>query len=194
MLALLFSTIAIALSILGFVPYIRSILQGKTDPHLFSWIIWGLTTVIVFFAQLSDEGGWGAWPTGISGLISIGIAGLAYQRRRNILINRTDVLFLVVALAAIPLWAVTSNPLWSVILLTFADTVATWPTLRKCWHDPFREDLWMYWILFVRNFFSIAGLEHLSLTTVLFPLVMSVAIVVLVGVVIVRRRNFATVN
>ena len=35
---LLFSSLAIALTLLAFVPYIRSILAGTTKPHVFSWV------------------------------------------------------------------------------------------------------------------------------------------------------------
>ena len=49
---LILSGLAIALTFVAFVPYIRSILQGVTKPHVFSWVIWGTTTVIVFFAQV----------------------------------------------------------------------------------------------------------------------------------------------
>lgn len=55
-----FGAVAIALTIMAFWPYIRSIHQGKTKPHVFSWIIWGSTTFVVFLAQLADAGGAGA--------------------------------------------------------------------------------------------------------------------------------------
>ncbi len=51
---------AIALTLYAFLPYIRSILQGRTRPHVFSWVIWGSTTFVVFLAQLADKGGAGA--------------------------------------------------------------------------------------------------------------------------------------
>ena len=64
----LLSAAAIALTFVAFLPYIRSIKQGVTKPHVFSWVIWGSTTFIVFLAQLADKGGAGAWPIGVSGL------------------------------------------------------------------------------------------------------------------------------
>lgn len=66
-LKMIFSGLAIILTFVAFVPYVRSILQGQTKPHVFSWIIWGTTTLIVFLAQLEAHGGVGAWPIGISG-------------------------------------------------------------------------------------------------------------------------------
>jgi hypothetical protein len=51
--------------------YIHSIQQGTTKPHVFSWVIWGSTTFVVFLAQLADKGGAGAWPIGVSGIITL---------------------------------------------------------------------------------------------------------------------------
>jgi predicted small integral membrane protein len=56
------SALAVVLTFVAFVPYIRSILAGRTKPHVFSWVIWGITTMIVFFAQLEVKSGMGAWP------------------------------------------------------------------------------------------------------------------------------------
>jgi hypothetical protein len=71
------SAIAIMLTLAAFVPYIREIFKGTIRPHVFSWIIWGVTTFLVFLAQLEDKGGVGAWPIGVSGIITIFIAYLA---------------------------------------------------------------------------------------------------------------------
>jgi hypothetical protein len=44
------SAMAIVLTLIAFLPYIRSILHGVTRPHVFSWLIWGATTFVVFLA------------------------------------------------------------------------------------------------------------------------------------------------
>lgn len=49
------SIIAIALTLMAFVPYIRAIFHGIIRPHVFSWVIGGATTF--FLAQLEDRGG-----------------------------------------------------------------------------------------------------------------------------------------
>jgi hypothetical protein len=60
-----FSAVAIALTLMAFGPYIRDILRGNIKPHVFSWVIWELTTFIVFLAQMQAKGGGGACPIGI---------------------------------------------------------------------------------------------------------------------------------
>ena len=86
----LLSAIAIGLTCIAFFPYIRSIINGKVKPHVFSWVIWGTTTFVVFLAQLEDNGGAGAWPIGVSGSITIFIALLAYSKRADISITHSQ--------------------------------------------------------------------------------------------------------
>ncbi len=89
------SGVAIVLTLTAFIPYIRAILSGTVKPHVFSWVIWGATTFLAFLAQLEDKGGVGAWPIGVSGSITIFIAFLAYLKRADVTITKTDWLFFV---------------------------------------------------------------------------------------------------
>lgn len=183
------SAIAIILTLIAFLPYIRSIRQGKTKPHVFSWIIWGLTTFIVSFAQLADKGGAGAWPIGLSGLITMYVALLAYQKKSDITITRTDWLFFILALTSLPLWYFTSNPLWAVIILTSVDLMGFVPTFRKAYFHPFEEQLGLFIIMTIRNLIAIAALENYSLTTLLFPLAIAIASTLFIWMVLSKRSS-----
>lgn len=187
----LFSGIAITLTFLAFFPYIRSILQGKTKPHVFSWAIWGSTTFVVFLAQLADKGGVGAWPIGVSGIITIAIAFLAYIKKSDSTITKTDWGFLTLAMTSLPLWYVTSDPLWAVIILTTVDVIGFGPTFRKAYWRPFEEQLMFFAIMTARNLISIMALEHYSLTTVLFPAAISVVCMKFILMVVYRRHALA---
>lgn len=184
----LFSAFAIVLTFIAFLPYIRSILQGKTRPHIFSWIIWGSTTFVVFLAQLADKGGAGAWPIGVSGIITLYVACLAYIKKSDTTITRTDWLFFIVAMTSLPLWYLTSDPLWAVVILTTVDVMGFGPTFRKAYIHPFGEQLTFFVLMAVRNLISIIALEHYSLTTVLFPAVIAVACLMFILMVAYRRQ------
>src|SRR5262245_53842960 len=132
----LLSGLAVGLTFVMFLPYIRSIRRGDTKPHVFSWVIWGLGTLIVFFAQLAGHAGLGAWPIGVSGLISGYIAILAYLKRADTLITTTDWAFFWAALAALPLWFLTADPLWAVVTLTVVDLIGFGPTFRRGFSHP----------------------------------------------------------
>ncbi len=184
----LLSAIAIGLTIFAYYPYIRSIIQGKTKPHVFSWVIWGTSTCIVFLAQLADKGGAGAWVIGFSGIISIYVAFLAYIKRSDSTITRMDRLFFIVAMTSLPIWYLTSDPLWAVLILTTVDVLGFAPTFRRSYISPFEEQLMFYVIMAGRNLVVISALENYSLTTVLFPATIAVVALIFSLMVAYRRR------
>jgi hypothetical protein len=184
----LLSAVAIVLSFAAFYPYIRAILRGAIRPHVFSWVIWGVTTFVVFLAQLQDGGGAGAWPIGVSGSITLFIALLAYVKRSDITITGTDWLYFVLAMSSLPFWYITSSPLWAVVILTTVDVLGFGPTVRKACAFPHSESLLFFSLVTVRNLIVIMALENYSITTVLFPAVIAVACMVLIALVTYRRR------
>lgn len=187
----IFSAIAIVLTLMAFVPYIRAIFNGTVRPHVFSWVIWGATTFLAFLAQLEDKGGVGAWPIGVSGSITIFIAYLAYLKRADVTITKTDWLFFVAALSSLPLWYLTSDPLWAVVLLTTIDVIGFGPTVKKAYHLPYSESLLFFGLFTVRNLLVILALENHSVTTLLFPAVIAAVCVLLMGIIAYRRRILA---
>ncbi|MDX2470211.1 MAG: hypothetical protein QNL04_06495 [SAR324 cluster bacterium] len=186
----LLSAIAIALTFIAFYPYLRSIHKGETKPHYFSWVIWGLTTLVVFFAQLGDQGGVGSWPIGLSGILTLYVALVAFLKRSDSSITSLDWWLFLMALSALPLWYFTSNALWAVVLLTFVDTLGFGPTFRKAYNFPLEENLSMYEIMALRNLIASLALEHYSIITLLFPTVSGVSCLVFVAMVRIRRLGW----
>lgn len=185
------SALAIGLTFLAFIPYISSIMQGRTKPHVFSWIIWGTTTFVVFLAQLEDNGGVGAWPIGVSGIITILIACLAYVKRSDISITTFDWIFFVMAMSALLLWYLLKDPLWAVVVLTIVDSIGFIPTVRKVYHAPYSEPLSFIILFFLRNLLVILALEHYSVTTVLFPAVIAIDCLLLITLIMIRRQKIS---
>jgi hypothetical protein len=186
------SAVAIALTVIAFLPYVRSIITGAIKPHVFSWVIWGTTTFVVFLAQLEDNGGVGAWPIGVSGSITILIALLAYLKRADITITKTDWLFFISAMSSLPCWYFTSDPLWAVVILTTVDVLGFGPTVRKAYIFPHSESLLFFALFTARNLIVIMALENYSVTTVLFPAVIAAACALLMAMVAYRRHALAT--
>lgn len=184
-----FGILAIVISLVAIVPYIISIIQNKTKPHAFSWLIWGISTLTIFIAQLVSGAGAGSWSIGVSGVITIGIAILAYCKRSDDSITKTDWICLVCALTALPFWYFTSNPLYAVLILTTVDLFGYIPTLRKSYHKPHEESVALFAIMAFRNLISIMALESYLLTNYLFQAATMFANFVVIAVVIIRKRS-----
>jgi len=181
--------IAILLTFVAFVPYILLIFKGRVKPHVFSWIIWSITTLTVFVAQWDDGAGFAAWSTGISGCVTVFIALLAYIKRAEITITKTDWTFLVAAMISLSLWFITSDAVWTVIILTAIDLMAFGPTIRKTFVMHYSESIIFFAIFSVRDALVVLALEHYSLVTVLFPASISIACILVIVMMLYRRKT-----
>jgi hypothetical protein len=188
------SLASIVLTVIAYAPYIAAIRKRAVKPHFFSWVIWSITTSVVSLAQFSAEGGVGVWPTAVSAAITLYVARMAWVLRSDISITRLDFGFLFASFAALPAWFVTSDPLWSVVILTVVDVLGFGPTLRKAYAYPHEESLQFYNLFIVRSLFSIFALETRNLTTVLFPAAMMVGCFVVVVLLWLRRKTLAEIS
>jgi len=177
----MFGLLSLVLSVVSYVPYARSIFVANTKPHAFTWLVWGAVMAIAFVAQLLDKAGAGSWATGLSAAFCLGIGVVALFRGEKH-ITRGDWIALVITLLAIPLWVVTSDPLWSVLLVTGIDAVAYYPTFRKSYAKPDEGLAFKYVLTVIRYLFSLLALEHYTVVTSVYQLVsivMEMAIVVM---------------
>lgn len=173
--------------LMGLAIYLYSIKVGESKPHFFSWFVWALLMLIAFFAQISDGAGAGAWVIGVSGFCCLAISIYAlFKGEKNI--TRSDWLAFISALTAIPIWYVTKNPLYAVILVSLIDLAAFFPTFRKSWSKPLEESLLTYTICAVTYAMSIVALENFSFTTVLYPATLIVANTSFVTMLLIRRK------
>ncbi len=184
----LFSALAMALTFITMLPYLLATLKGIIRPHVFSWLIWALTTGIVFFAQWQAGGGAGAVAIGFSALLTCGIATAAYCRRGDMLITRMDWWFFLLALLSLPCWWLTQDPLYAVVLLTTVDLLGFGPTIRKAYWQPHSESLGFFAVFALRNLLVILAMQSWSLTTLLFPAAIAVVCLGISVMLAIRRR------
>lgn len=181
--------ISLIIAVIGYVPYIISIIRRKTKPHAFSWIVWTIVLGITFVAQYSDEAGAGSWATGISAMICVPISIMAVLwGEKNI--TRGDWISFLGALAAIPVWVATRDALWAVILVTFIDASVYYPTLRKSWIKPYDELTFQYVIAAAKYVFALLAVDKVSVVTTLYPTVSILMEASVVLVLTFRRHVF----
>lgn len=177
---------SIALSAIGYSSYILSVLKKHTKPHVFSWGVWALIMSVVFFAQFSQGAGAGAWVTGFSAAMCCVITVLSLWRGEKH-ITRSDWAAFLGALLTIPLWYITKNPLWAVVLATLVDALAYFPTFRKSWYKPREEHFFTYCMDAVKWIFALCALQNYSLVTLLYPCFLLIANTTLVSMIVWRR-------
>lgn len=164
----LLGVIAVVVGFIGYVPYFRDIFKGKTKPHAFSWLVWGVLTGIAFVGQVVSDGGAGAWVTGFTAVICLIIFLLALKKgKRDFPI--TDWISLAGAGFALLLWAITNDPLIAIVLVSIIDALGFIPTFRKSYYRPFEETLFTYHMSSLKFVIGLFALESYSIVTILYP-------------------------
>jgi|CXWK01.1.fsa_nt_gi hypothetical protein len=179
--------IAVALGIIGAIPYIRDIFRGKTKPHLFSNIIWAVVTTLAFFGQTAGGAGPGAWTTGVMAIITTVFMVLSIKYGTKD-ITKTDVFFLVIGLLAIIPWWLTDDPTISVVIATIIDVCGFSPTIRKTINDPGSETLSSWVLNCIRHGLSLFALTQFTTVTYIYPLALFLMNIITVYI-IVRGNN-----
>lgn len=128
------------------VPYIKDILYGTTRPNIVSFGIWFVLGLIEVSAQWSAGASWSiiipivvVFNTAL--VIGLGVAGYGYKKY-----TWFDTLCLCLALGALVLWYVTSNPVTALLLTMAASTFAAVPTFIKTYKEP-ESELAVAWLL-----------------------------------------------
>lgn len=186
-----FAVAGSALGLLSFVFYFKDIFRGLTKPHIFTWIVWTLLTGLTSLIQFSEGGGAGAWVAGVESLSCLGVAILAYSQGEKD-ITRIDWICFVGALLATAVWLLADQPLVAVLLIISADALGFAPTFRKSYTKPDEETVSMYTLSASHWILSIIALQALTLTTVLYPAVISLLDLTLVATLLTRRRQLKT--
>ena len=178
--------ISMALASVGYGSYIRSVVQGKTRPHIFSWTIWAVIMTIVFVIQMIKGAGAGAWVTGFSGAACLIIALLSIKNgEKNLTLS--DKISFVGALLIIPVWYVTKDPLSAVLLSSAIDAFAYYPTFRKSYLKPFEEKALTFCFDNTKWIITFFAFSDTSLTTIFYPAFCFTANVALISLIVVRR-------
>jgi len=186
------AVLAIGITIAIFTPYLLGVWRRTIRPHVISWVIWGLATMLVAGGQLLAGAGVGAVPILLSGILSSMVAVLAMLRRQpgnlDTDVTRFDGWCLAVVLAGIPIWLATGDVYWSMLLLTGIDLIGFAPTVRVVWHRPHSESALLFLAFAIRNALAVLAVESTHLTTIVFPAVIGAACAALAVLLLVRRQ------
>lgn len=181
-------SIALLVAFVSYVPYIKNIFVGKTKPHAFSWLVWGILNGIAFAGQMHDKGGAGAWSVGLTAAVMFFIFSVSLKRGEKD-IRPFDWFCLISALLSLIPWLLTNDPLVSVILITIIDALGFLPTVRKSYKKPHQETLVTFMLSIIKYSLVVIALQKYTAVTVLFPLSLVVMNALFVGMLVIRRKQ-----
>lgn len=160
--------ITVVMAIALHLPYLWQSIRKQITPHPFTWMLWTTLTLIVFFIQVFEGAGPGAWGTGTVGFICLAIVASSLKNGFND-IKKIDIALFISGVLTIPLWILTNDPTLSVILLVAIDLIAFAPTFRKSWLAPYQEPVYLYSLNVLRHGLSLFAIANFTIATALFP-------------------------
>jgi hypothetical protein len=135
-----FVFVAIFLWLAGGAGYVLAVIQGRASPNLVTWLLWGVTPLIAFTAQLRAGVGVQAWMTFALSLAPLAIVAAALAKGGGRwTLTRFDVTCGALALTGLICWQATQNPLLALIFSITADLFAGLPTVLKAHRAPHTE-------------------------------------------------------
>lgn len=181
--------LAVILTFIGYVPYFRDILKGKTIPHVYSWFLWGFVTAIAFALQMSDKAGMGAFVTLTAAIMCTAVFFLGMTRKGKKDITKSDTIFLIFAFISLIIWLFAKQPVISAILTTIVDMLGFAPTIRKSWNKPYSETLSFYFLNTIRFILAVVSLQRYTVITALYPTTWFLANGLFAILLILRRKQ-----
>lgn len=163
-----FAAAAVTLALCRYGTYLYTIYQGKTKPHAFSWLLWGMVIGVGTFAQFEMNAGPSAWALAFVSVTCTLIAILAFFIGERDY-KKSDWLVLIVCIIAIPLWKAAQNPLIAILVVMIIDVLTYWPTIRKSYHKPQTEPPISYGFAGMRYFLMLFAVPNPTWETLLYP-------------------------
>lgn len=162
-----FSFVSGLIFILGFVPYIKAIVQRKIRPAKASWLIWAFLDTIIL-AGMAVEGSVNGLIVGAtSGGWIVCIFALKYGQAGW---TKLDQLCLFGAALGIFLWLAFNDPVIGIVAVLSVSLLGSVPTFLSAWHDPSREDKTGWTLFWLSCILAIAAISEWTLAEAAQPM------------------------
>jgi hypothetical protein len=174
---------------LSIVPYIKDIVQGKTQPRVISWTIWtlllGLTAVVSWQQRQMSSAALSAAST-----IACLVVSLLAVRYTSFELTKLERYSLLGAGLGLGLWVVFDNPMLVLLTAMTVDGIAYLPTFVNGWRNPYRESMSMFVISAVGSSLVViaAVLAHATSRGLIYPLYSLVFGSIMIGILLSRRQ------
>lgn len=164
-----FGILALAINLIGYIPYVHDILRHKVMPQRVTWGIWSILSTIAFANQVINGGGWSVWFFGSSALMTTMVFVLSINRGVGGA-SRLDKIMLAAAALLLVYWLTLHDTRLSTIFVILIDIVGAIPTVLKAYRRPDTESYPQWVMAAIGGFFSVLAIEKADYILFLYPL------------------------
>jgi len=153
------------LAIGGYVPYIISILRGKTRPERATWLIWTIVGGLLAFSFLASGDKNAIWvPMGY--FLGPFITALLSIRYGYTVWSKLDTFCVIAALLSILPWVFSKDATLTLLINVFIDSTGALPTVIKTYREPETEDLTAWIVFFIANTLELFAIQQWNIASV----------------------------
>ncbi len=179
---------ATLLTIVAFVFYFRDLFRRRTQPHMYTWLVWTLTQGTAAYVATQSGGGFGAKSlmigTALIGLVFI--FSFKYGTKHR---DKTDTFVLVLALAGVIAWWQLKQPLLAVIMACVIDSLGYTPTFRKTYAEPWSETPAFWLLMSAAMILTIFASNEYNFLTGAYATLLAVANAAIFLIAVIRRKK-----
>ena len=168
-LQFIFGLLGSVFTIICFVPYIISILQGQTKPNRATWWVWAINGSILSLGNLAAGADYTMLPI-ICPVIAQWCIAILSIKHGDGGWNRLDRRCLIASGISFILWRILNYDLIAIILPLLIDILAALPTLKKSYYEPETEDLLTYILYTVGGLFAVLAVTRWTFEIAITPL------------------------
>jgi hypothetical protein len=151
--------------------YIRNTIKGETKPNRMTWLMWSIAPMIGTAAALSSGVTWATLPVFMAGLMPFLVFLASFVSPNSYWkLEQFDYVCGGLAVLALVLWYVTSNPNIAIVFAIASDLSAAVPTIIKCWKYPETETASGFTASAFNNLMSFFVITQWNFANIAFPL------------------------
>lgn len=189
----LLGQIAAIVAVFPMVPYIWSILKGRTRPQRTSYAIWSAIEAIQLVSYFAAGATTTKWALLVININSFVILGLSFKYGMGGR-GKFDILCLLLASVAIMLWLVTNSAALAVYLTTLAGAIGYLPTIQKSYRWPKTENTLSWLTYVVATTLNLCALTSAKMVIVLPPLAGFTSAVIVSGLLVFPRWKIKNIS
>lgn len=186
--AVLIGRVAGVLAAVAFLPYIVSILRGRTTPNRATWAIWSMAGIILassYYASGARSTVWVAISYAIFYVIvfllslKYGVGGYA----------KLDIICLTGAIVGLLAWIAGRDPVTALYIMAVINLLGTVPTIRKVYRSPESENRLAWSMDVIASILNLFAITSFSLHILVYPITALLGNTAIVLLLFVPRRR-----